>query len=134
MYRILIRPLRVKDSEVSYKWRNDPEIWKYTGSRPDRVITREIEDAWIRNVLSETDSYRFAIEADGRYVGNIQITNVRSSMDGQYHIFIGEKVFWGKDIASLATSQLLRFCKEELRLQQLYLFVNPLNIAAIRVY
>ena len=39
MYKVLIRPLEVSDALTSYKWRNDPEIWKYTGSRPDMEIT-----------------------------------------------------------------------------------------------
>ena len=79
MYRVLIRPLAFKDAGVSYVWRNDPEIWEYTGKRPDRIITREMEEAWIKKVLSEDDSCRFAIEADGKYIGNIQITNIEKN-------------------------------------------------------
>ncbi len=134
MYRILIRPLTNEDAKVSYIWRNDPEIWKYTGKRPDRTITYEIEDNWIRKVLAASDSFRFAIEADGHYIGNIQITNIRTRQDGEYHIFIGDRKFWGKGIATLATYQLIRFAKEVIGLKRLYLFVNPLNTAAIRVY
>jgi RimJ/RimL family protein N-acetyltransferase/glycosyltransferase involved in cell wall biosynthesis len=134
MFSVLIRPLEVEDAEVSYVWRNDPEIWKFTGNRPDRIITEEIEDSWIRKAIAEPDSCRFAIEVDGQYVGNIQITNIRDGFDGQYHIFIGEKKFWGKGIAALATFQIIRFAREVLRLKQVYLFVNPLNVIAVRLY
>jgi len=134
MHSVLIRPLRVEDAEVSFKWRNDPDIWRYTGSRPDRVITKEIEYEWIKRVINEPDSYRFAITSDGMYIGNIQITNVNERQDGEYHIFIGEKNYWGKGIAKLATLQLLRFAREHLNLRQLYLYVRLENSRAIKVY
>lgn len=124
----------MKDAEVSYRWRNDPEIWTLTGRRPDRYITLEIESEWIRTVIAEPDSKRFAIEVNGKYVGNIQITNIRDQSEGQYHIFIGEKQFWGKGVATLATWQVIRYAKEVLKLKQLFLFVNPLHNSAIHIY
>jgi len=132
-FSVLIRPLREEDAQISCSWRNDPEVWIYTGNRPNRFITPEIEVEWIKNVLAEKYSYRFAILADNKYVGNIQITNVVSE-EGEYHIFIGEKDYWGKGIATLATWQLLRYAKERLNLKRVYLVVNPQNTPAIRVY
>ena len=40
---IYIRPLRIEDALISYKWRNICEIWALTGSRPDIEITPELE-------------------------------------------------------------------------------------------
>ena len=134
MYNVLIRPLKREDALISYQWRNDPDIWKFTGHRPDKIITQEIELDWIQRVLNEKDSCRFAILVDNIYIGNIQITNITLEEEGEYHIFIGEKDYWGKGIASLATWQLLRYAKERLNLKRLYLFVNPLNKPAIKVY
>lgn len=133
MYNVLIRPLLVEDAEISFQWRNDPEIWKFTGSRPDRYITYEIEKEWIKNAINETDSFRFAIIVDNKYIGNIQLTNVDKEK-AQYHIFIGEKAFWGKGIGTLATYQLLRFSEERLNLEYIYLFVDSKNSSAIRLY
>lgn len=134
MYNVLIRPLLESDAEISFKWRNDPEIWRFTGKRPDRIITKEIENSWIKKAIREPDSYRFAIIADDNYVGNIQITNIKDNGNGEYHIFIGDKNYWGKGIATLATYQIIRFAKERLKLNQLYLFVNPENMPALSVY
>ncbi len=134
MYSVLIRPLNEQDALVSCEWRNNPEIWKYTGRKPDRHITRQIETEWLKNVLAEDNSFRFAIMADSIYIGNIQITDVKSREHGEYHIFIGNKSYWGKGIGTLATAQLIRFAKEILQLRKLYLFVDPQNEAAIRVY
>lgn len=134
MIRVLIRPLKIEDAEISLRWRNDPDIWEYTGNRPTWEITHKIEDAWIRNAINEKDSSRFAIEADGQYIGNIQITNIVEGITGQYHIFIGEKSFWGKGIATRATWQIIRYAKEVLKIKHLYLIVDPEHKAAIRIY
>jgi RimJ/RimL family protein N-acetyltransferase/glycosyltransferase involved in cell wall biosynthesis len=130
----IIRPLELGDAEISHKWRNDPEVWKFTGSRPDIHITEEIERNWIENKLKESDSKRFAIVHDNIYVGNIQLTNISPNEAAEYHIFIGDKSFWNKGIAKIATNLLIEYAKNELKLKKIYLFVNPLNLSAIKVY
>lgn len=134
MNKILIRPLRFEDASVSWKWRNDPEVWEHTGSRPDIVVTEEIEKQWILDKLKERNSVRFAIEVDDVYVGNIQLTNIVEKETAEYHVFIGDKSYWGKGVASLATAQIIRYAKNVINLQSLYLSVRPENNSAIRVY
>lgn len=133
MYNVLIRPLELGDARVSWSWRNDPDVWKYTGSRPDRVVTYEIEKQWLEKILLDETSSRFAILVDNIYVGNIQLTNIEDSK-AEYHIFIGEKFYWGKGIAVLATWQIIRYAKYVLNLEEIYLSVNPENVGAIKVY
>ena len=65
---ISIRPLKIEDTSISYKWRNDPEVWKYTGSRPTITITEEIERKWFINSISDQTKLRFAILVDDLYV------------------------------------------------------------------
>jgi RimJ/RimL family protein N-acetyltransferase/glycosyltransferase involved in cell wall biosynthesis len=134
MYSVLIRSLIPEDAEISYRWRNDPEIWRYTESKPKKIITAEEEKKWIKEVLVKPDEKRFAIQADNRYVGNIQITNIKEGQSGEYHIFIGEKLFWGKGIAKLASAQLIRYAREVLKLKELYLKVDPEHQTGIHLY
>lgn len=49
---VYIRPLELKDALVSYKWRNNPRIWRLTGSRPNTFVTPEIETEWLKHVLN----------------------------------------------------------------------------------
>lgn len=133
MYNVYIRPLKIEDAQVSFKWRNDPAVWLYTGARPNKEITFQIEDEWIRNVINEKYSKRFAIIVDEVYVGNIQLTEITKDT-AEYHIFIGDKNYWGKGIAHLATYQLLHFAKEELSLKNINLTVHEDNKAAIKSY
>lgn len=40
---VSLRKLERNDSYISYKWRNDPEVFKYTGTVIDHEITLETE-------------------------------------------------------------------------------------------
>jgi RimJ/RimL family protein N-acetyltransferase len=134
MIKVEIRPLKFEDASTSYLWRNDPEVWKLTGNRPTKFITKEIEENWIRSKLNESNSLRFAIIANDEYVGNIQLTNIISNQDAEYHIFIGNKIFWNKGVAQKATHLLISYIKEKTNINEIYLFVNPDNKSAIKVY
>ncbi|TXH52941.1 MAG: GNAT family N-acetyltransferase [Bacteroidia bacterium] len=133
MHQILIKPLEINDSAVSYQWRNNPEIWEFTGSRPNKIITREIEKEWLKNVLNDNSSKRFAILCDDKYIGNVQLTSITETK-AEFHIFIGEKDFWGKGISQLATYQILYYAKEVLKLTSIQLSVNKNNRSAIKSY
>lgn len=135
MLEIYIRPLRIEDANISYKWRNNPKIWEFTGNRPDKEITQEIEMDWINKVLNLKNEKRYAICINGsdEYIGNIQLTNIKNG-EAEFHIFIGEQKYWGKGFASSATKKLLEISKSELQLSKIYLFVNLHNKQAISVY
>ncbi len=132
---VYIRPLQREDALISYKWRNDPDIWLYTGRRPDRIITPGIELEWIERVLRDTSSRRFAIclKENDLYIGNTQLTDITDGK-AEFHIFIGAKEFWGKGFATEATKHLIIYARDELFLKELHLWVDPLNKSAFKVY
>jgi len=133
--QVAIRPLEENDAKTSYLWRRDPEIWKYTGSKPNVVVTQQIEEEWIKEVLARKNEMRFAICVgnDKEYIGNIQLTNITPA-NAELHIFIGKKEYHNKGIGTQATNLLLAYAREELKLNEVYLFVNKNNIAAIKAY
>jgi len=133
MYNIYIRPLKIEDALISYKWRNDSDIWTYTGSRPDKEITWKIENKWLENVLKDQTTKRFAIIVDDIYVGNIQLTNIKDK-SADYHIFIGDKNYHGKGISKIATFQILYYAKNILKLESINLEVREDNVPAIKLY
>ena len=133
MFKVLIRPLQIEDAKISWVWRNDPEVWKLTGNRPDKTITFDVEHEWLKNVLSDDSTKRFAITVDDLYVGNVQLTSL-NAVNAEFHIFIGEKQFWSKGVAKEATYQILHYAKQILKLQEVYLYVKKANIGAVNVY
>lgn len=132
---IYLRRLEEKDALISYKWRNNPNVWKLTGNRPDREITPEIELGWIREVLKRKNEYRCAIciARTDEYIGNVQLTNIKNN-SAEFHIFIGEEKYWGKGIGSKATAEMIKIGFNNLLLKEIYLFVNKKNIPAIKAY
>lgn len=130
--QIKIRPLQESDALISYQWRNNPVIWKYTGSRPNQTITKEIETEWIRNVLARLNEKRFAIVADGRYIGNTYLTEIHNDQ-AEFHIFIGEQDYWGKGIATLVLDKIINFSKA-IQLSKLTLEVHQDNLPAQKLY
>lgn len=109
MAEIYLRPLRMEDAQISWKWRNDPRVWKYTCSRPTCEVTLAMEEAWMRKVLSESNSRRFAIclrEGD-KYVGNGYVVNIDWERKcGEFAIFLGDVSVWGRGIGTQANLEL----------------------------
>jgi len=134
MIEIYIRPLRMGDHLVAYKWRNNPEVWKYTGSRPDIVVTEEIERQWMERVLQQTDVLRYAICIKGtdEYIGNVTLTDIADGK-AEFHTHIGEVKYWGKGIATMAAKLML---EEGYRngVREVYLYVHKDNQQAVNVY
>ena len=132
---IYIRPLVREDALISYSWRNNPKIWELTGSKPDMVVTPEIELKWIDNVLMRKDQRRFAIciAETNKYIGNVQLTYIKGKK-AEFHIFIGETSFWGKGVGKLATNLMVEYGFYILGLAEIYLWVNELNFKAIGIY
>jgi len=96
---IFLRPLVLEDAMISYKWRNNPEIWKYTPFHPSAPITLKVERDWLRGVLKRTDQKRFAIclTDSKRYIGNVQLLDILEQQ-AEFHLFIGDSSCWGKGI------------------------------------
>lgn len=130
---VTIRPLEENDAYTSVKWRNIPEIWKYTAYKWTHKITIEDELQWIRKVIADPTGKRFAILADGTYVGNVYLTNIKDGV-GEYSIFIGNKNYWGKGVARKASEQIISYARDVLHLRAVILGVREDNLAAFHLY
>jgi diamine N-acetyltransferase len=129
---VYIRPLVPQDALVSYQWRNNPRIWRFTGSRPDKYITPEMETAWLSEVLQRENEKRFAIClcSDNKYIGNIFLTDIRDG-EGQMHIFIGEMEYWGKGRAYESICMIFEHGFNVLGLKTIYAQINAKNASAL---
>jgi Acetyltransferases, including N-acetylases of ribosomal proteins len=130
-----IRLLNKDDAKTSYKWRNDSQVWALTGSKPLSIVTQQMEEKWLEAVLEKKDQVRFAIieKKNGAYIGNIYLTDIKEK-SAQYQIFIGEKDYWGKNHAYEASILLIKYAKDNLFLEKLYLEVRIEHKKAIRLY
>jgi diamine N-acetyltransferase len=135
MIDINLRPLTIEDARVSVKWRNNPKIWEYTGSRPDHEISFAEEHDWLARVLLNSNEKRFAIcltESD-QYIGNVQLTNI-DKISAEFHIFIGCASMWGKGIGKAATKLMLEYGFTVLGLEEINLSVKKNHLVAVGLY
>jgi len=132
-YEIYLRPLRVEDAKVSYRWRNNPEVWKNTASAPDREVTVEMERAWIQKVLEDPSDVRFAIclKTGDRYIGNAYLTGIANGV-AEEQIFIGEPSFWGHGIGTAARAALYEIATLELGLMRIVSNIRVRNVASVK--
>lgn len=133
--KVIIRKITLDDANVSWKWRNDPEVWRLTGREWNNIVTKEIEKEWIEKVLEDENSIRFAIcvGENKEYIGNVQLTDINEEK-AVFHIFIGNKNYWGKGIGFCATRLIIKYAKDKLKLNEIYLTVKKDHIAAIKTY
>jgi diamine N-acetyltransferase len=132
---VYIRPLVLEDAQTSYLWRNDPKVWTFTNFKATQRITPKMEAAWLQSNLNRPDQIRFAIclkELD-TYVGNIQLLDIQDKR-AELHLFIGNKIYWGKGIGYQATMLILKYAFFFKNLDSLYLRVHPANIPALSIY
>ena len=130
---VRIRPLKEQDAYTSVKWRNDPEVFKFTGNIYNHEITIDNELEWIRKVTANTNDYRCAILVDEVYVGNIYLTDIKEGT-AHFHIFIGDKSYWGKGVAKRASLLILEYAFNVLNIKEVLLRVRNVNTSAYNLY
>ena len=132
---VYIRPLSVEDASVSWKWRNDSGLWRFTESRPDVFVTEEMERAWAAKVLSDPTRLNFAIclKPSHRYIGNVYLVNVKDGT-GELGIFIGERDCHGKGYGQAAIELLKRTVLSDHGITTIRIGVNRDNTAALIAY
>ena len=132
-FDIYLRCLCEADAKISWKWRNDEEIWRNTGSSPDRYITEEMELDWIRKALLDKSTRRYAIclKEKDQYIGNVYLTDINGDSAVE-QIFIGEKELWGKGIATRARAALYEIAKKEFGIVRIESHIRTRNIASIK--
>ena len=99
---VTIRPQRISDAEHSWRMRKDKDIWKYAiCESPYSPLSLESENNFYREQSESDECIRFAVLADGIYVGNVFIDRIDESAYrfGELHTHILNKAFWGKGLS-----------------------------------
>ena len=89
-----------------------------------------IQRSWI-----DKNNIHFAIVDDeDNYVGTVSLKNINFiDRNAEYAIVI-HKEYWGKEFASFATSEIIKYGFKKLNLNKIYLNVQASNLRAVRFY
>lgn len=131
--RVLLRPFQEGDAEEAARvW--TPELrYMYGGSRiaPRRpaAVPRPVPKAPV-----DDSEHRFAIEADGRYIGHVGLRPKEEEQSASYRIGIVNPEYWGRGYGTEVTRVMLHYAFATLGLHRVSLYVAAYNHRARRSY
>lgn len=136
--RVYLRALKKEDFKTTIKWRNDPEVTKYLGSK-SRFVSEYDEKKWFEDYIKNKNdkNLRLAVclKETNQHIGNIYLLNIDLvNRNAEYAILIGEKQYWGKGLGTEGTDLILIHAFNELGLERVYLYVIESHVAAIKLY
>ena len=132
--RVMLRPIAEADLPDYVRWFNDPEVTQFTQLEAGEV-TLEGEQEWFRRISSSEHSGRnWAIEAEGRHIGNCALHLSGGGLTAGFGIIIGDKTAWNRGHGAAAVNQVLRIGFAELGLHRLHLSAMAENARALRCY
>jgi diamine N-acetyltransferase len=136
--KIQLRALEPEDLELLYNWENDTEIWNV--SETLSPISRFILKRYLENShkdIFETKQLRLVIQLidNKKAIGTIDLFNF-----DPYHkraavgVLIADKSNRKKGYASESLKILLNYCKEILKLHQLYCSISIDNETSLELF
>lgn len=133
--RLTYEPLGMKHlSEKYVNWMNDKDVNIYMSSGGDYTLEK------LRLFLLDQQKKKILFWAiiktnTKEHIGNIKIDPIdEKRKSGEYGIMIGNKLEWGKGYANEASKTIIKYCFEEIGLNEITLGVNKSNINAIKLY
>ncbi len=131
--KVVLRPLASGDLRRCVKWFSDPQVTQFLGR--NTPVTLAEEERWFRDYLRRGDEQIFAIEVDGRHVGNLGLHKVdRVHRKADLGIVIGEPTYWSRGYGTDALQAALAYGFDLLGLNKVSLDVLEDNVRAQRSY
>lgn len=132
-----LRALLPSDVNYFYDWIVDPEVIKFSQTKFHTMTQRQQISDWFTETISDQKVYQQGIidAVSKELIGYAGIAGInRIDQNGEYFIFIGNKNFWGKGIASGVTVEIIKAGFEELNLHRIFLTASSENTGALKAY
>lgn len=135
--RLLFRTLNSEDVSDRYvNWLNDPHINQFLETRFSHQNLESCEK-FVSDTKNDPNSFLFGIfnKENVEHIGNIKLgfinTNHRS---GELSLFIGEKSYWGKGLATESIRAITKWGFDELQLERIEAGCYDANIGILRAF
>lgn len=135
--KIYLRALTRQDAQITWRWRNDPEIRLYYSGHPF-FVNLEKEESWYEKIIT-TDlplcAFGIVNKVNNELVGLTFLNNINLiNRAAEFSILIGNPEARGKGFAKIATLKTIKFGFFELNLNRISLKVHENNFKAINLY
>jgi RimJ/RimL family protein N-acetyltransferase len=132
--RARLRPHTEADLPNYVVWLNDPDVTEFTAMESGNV-TLEGEREWFARISDpECRTRNWAIEVDGKHIGNCELRLDDGGQIAGFGIVIGDKSAWSKGYGTAALREVLRIGFEEMGLHRIHLHAFAGNARGIRCY
>ena len=134
--KTILREMRAEDVLRQHEFNQDIELYGLDSSFPRPSSLEQAQAAYEDSVKNaDEDSAWFAIEADGKYIGNCCLMGLnRPHGILELGIVIGDRQYWGRGYGRDATKLLLRYGFHYLGARRIVLTTHARNERAIRCY
>jgi len=136
MEPVYLRALEVDDLERTFKWHNDPELYRTVSVF--HYVSHATDEEWLRKKQAfSTDEVNLAIclTSNSQHIGNIYLRKIDwIARHAELLIWIGEPDQRLKGYGQAAVRSLITHAFQDLGLMRLYLTVLENNKPAIKTY
>jgi UDP-4-amino-4,6-dideoxy-N-acetyl-beta-L-altrosamine N-acetyltransferase len=131
--RVCLSSIRPEDSEVLFRWINDPETVRFNA--PYKPVHWASHEDWVRSLGAAPDRHVFVIRVDARPVGVVQLVDIDPiHRSAELTIRIGEDVDRGRGTGTEALRLAVGFAWRDLNLHRVWARVFATNARAIRAF
>lgn len=133
---ISLRPLKISDESLFFKWLNDPKILQFIGFH--LPVTEMQEKKWINDQSNKENSpeIMFVIELAKKQkpIGFCCLNNIRyKDRNAGFMVVIGENKFWNKNLGQESSQLLMAYAFKQLNLHRLHTGVYAFNERSIKM-
>lgn len=130
--RLTLRPVRIADAEALLPLFRDEETMRFWAHLPITTL-EEMRSILARNLPPQNrEEGSFAItRGDDRAVGCINFYSERDAMSGLGYIL--DRALWGQGLVAEAVDAALAHGFERLKLQRIWLEIDPRNRGSVRI-
>jgi RimJ/RimL family protein N-acetyltransferase len=130
--RVVLVPLEPRHSAQTLQWTNDRELARLL-DRP-RIVTEQEHERWFATLADRDDTIYFAIERDGRHVGNVWLAGIDARhRKAEVRIVLASDAA-GQGTGSRAIELIAEHAFGAMNLHRLYAFVLAFNPRARRAF
>lgn len=134
---IFIRPLYKYDIEKLYEMKTNPLIFDKKIFNIDfSTVTKESINDWFYNFINEINTVRLGICLceSNTLIGSSTLGNVNyNTQTCELHMYI-DNIYHGNGYGYNALKIIIDYCKNILKLKEIYLNVHTENLVAIKLY
>jgi UDP-4-amino-4,6-dideoxy-N-acetyl-beta-L-altrosamine N-acetyltransferase len=133
MTSVSLTSIHAEDSEILFRWINDPETVRFSAAF--RPVHWENHIEWVRSLGKASNRIAFAIRESRRLIGILQLIDIdQIHRSAELVIRIGTDADRGKGYGTQALRLGLDHAWRDLNLHRVWLRVFHTNLRAIRAY